>query len=120
MLIQEIKTHTIANTMRLTVFPILLSTLSLLIWMGILKLQTDVDTLLADNNTQKQQILILESQIKSLNRTVYKMSYSPSLNIKELDLTQNVDFKSFLFASIIIQPMKHEEIFNIRKHIKLL
>lgn len=102
----------IGNTVRLLLFPGLVSLLSILIWRGVVRLQNDVSQLLADNNTQKIQIDYLERQVNNLNKKVYNISYIDHPFKKDNKVNDNVSNE---YISLVGTKT---EIFDINDYIK--
>ena len=108
------------NTLRLVIFPSLLSILSILIWRGVSQLQDDVSLLLADNNMQKVQINYLEKQVENLNNRVYDILPVPSIQsknntdtVKKTFTSQNTNVSNYLPLAAT-----KTEIFDINDYIK--
>lgn len=92
----------VGNTLKLYLFPTLVSILAMLIWRDVSELRTDVKALLAQSNVDKTKIDALERDVKSLEQTVY-MKKPLASNEEEI---QSYD-KFF----------KHEELFDVKKHL---
>lgn len=81
------------NTVKLYIFPSLLSILAILIWRDVSELRSDVKSLLAQSNVDKTKIEILEKEVQALEQVVlYKKQPSAML-------------------------FKHEEEFDVKKYI---
>lgn len=106
----------IGNTLKLIVFPGIISVLSLLIWRGVSQLQNDVSLLLADNNMQKVQINYLEKQVEHLNERVYGIN---SISQSSYNLAHSAASTKTINTGIYI-PLAaiKTEIFDINDYIK--
>lgn len=92
----------VGNTLKLYLFPTLVSILAMLIWRDVSELRSDVKALLAQSSVDKTKIDALERDVKSLEQTVY-MKKPLASNEEEI---QSYD-KFF----------KHEELFDVKKHL---
>lgn len=92
----------VGNTLKLYLFPTLVSILAMLIWRDVSELRTDVKALLAQSNVDKTKIDALERDVKSLEQTVY-MKKPLASNAEEI---QSYD-----------KYFKHEELFDVKKHL---
>lgn len=88
------------NTVKLYLFPTLVTILATLIWRDVTEMRTDVKMLLAQSNIDKTKIEQLENDVRSLEQLVY-------------------DKKTI--ANMVITPydkyFKHEDVFDITKYI---
>jgi hypothetical protein len=98
------KPHT-ANTFKLYVFPAVVSVLATLIWRDVTEMRSDIKMLLAQSNVDKTEIQQLKKEVDILNRQVYKT----------VPLTTRFNNSDFIYAHDTL--FKHEEIFDIKKHI---
>lgn len=117
---QKTKTS-ISDVIKLIIFPGLVTLLSVLIWRGVVRIQDDIQVLLADNSTQKQQINTLEKEVNSLNKTVYHMTFiseKDPLKNNIAKLEQKKLYKSTILAMIFNLVGTKEEIYTIADHIK--
>ena len=92
----------IGNTLKVYLFPTLVTILSMMIWRDVSELRTDVKALLAQSNVDKTKIDALERDVKSLEQTVYMKK--PLASNEE-----NISSYDNLF--------KHEELFDVKKHL---
>jgi hypothetical protein len=98
------KPHT-ANTFKLYVFPAVVSVLATLIWRDVTEMRSDIKMLLAQSNVDKTEIQQLKKEVDMLNRQVYKTA----------PLTTRFNNRDFMYDHDTLY--KHEEIFDIKKHI---
>jgi hypothetical protein len=99
-LVQAPKTFT-ANTLKIYVFPALVTILATLIWRDVTEMRSDVKMLLAQSNIDKTKIEQLEKDVKSLEQAVF--------NKKPLSSNTAVYLHDSLY--------KHEDIFDITNYI---
>jgi len=92
----------IGNTLKVYLFPTLVTILSMMIWRDVSELRTDVKALLAQSNVDKTKIDALERDVKSLEQTVY-MKKPLAKNEEEIFSYDNL--------------FKHEELFDVKKHL---
>lgn len=85
--------QSIGTSIKLYIFPSLLSILAMMIWRDVSELRSDVKSLLAQSNVDKTKIEILEKEVQALEQVVlYKKQPSAML-------------------------FKHEEEFDVKKYI---
>ena len=68
--------NSVANTIKLYLFPSLVTIISMLIWRDISELRADVKALLAQSNIDKTRIDNLMNDVKSLEGAVFKRQMS--------------------------------------------
>lgn len=66
-----IKNDEILNSVRIWIFPVLVTVLGSLIWMEIVEIKSDVKQLLAQSNIDKTKIENLQQDIKQLESIVF-------------------------------------------------
>jgi hypothetical protein len=90
------------NTLKIYVFPALVTILATLIWRDVTELRSDVKSLLAQSNIDKTKIEALEREVRALERVVFSD-------------------KSLISNSLLKYShdrlFKHEEIFVIKKYL---
>ena len=99
----EARKTSIGNSIKLYLFPSLVTIIAMLIWRDVSELRGDVKSLLAQSNIDKTKIENLEKEVKSLEDVVF--------NKKIVNL-------EFLKTACYDKYFKHEEIFDIKKYIK--
>jgi hypothetical protein len=95
----------VRDTLKLYVFPAVVSVLATLIWRDVTEMRSDVKMLLAQSNVDKTEIQQLKKEVDMLNRQVYKT----------VPLTTRLNNSNLMYAHDTLY--KHEEIFDIKKHI---
>jgi len=100
--------NSIANTLKIYVFPALVTILATLIWRDVTEMRTDVKMLLAQSNVDKTEIQQLKRDVQMLDHQVFKIPVSVAMN------DQETKSKDYLYAD---RYFKHEEIFDITKYI---
>ena len=96
--------NSVANTIKLYLFPSLVTIISMLIWRDISELRADVKALLAQSNIDKTRIDNLMNDVKSLEGAVFKRQMS--MNTR-------------WFEAVNHDPWyKPEEEYDIKKYIK--
>ena len=93
--------QSVANTLKIYVFPALVTILASLIWRDVTEMRSDVKMLLAQSNVDKTKIETLEKDVKSLEQAVFN---------KKLVATN-----TFLYPHD--QYFKHEDIFDVYNYI---
>lgn len=101
--VQNSQKNNVGNTIKLYIFPSLVSILALMIWRDVTELRSDVKSLLAQSNIDKTKIENLEKDVKNLEQTVFNKK------------TANLEF---LRTTSYDKFFKHEEIFDIKKYIR--
>jgi hypothetical protein len=99
----EARKTSIGNSIKLYLFPSLVTILAMLIWRDVSELRGDVKSLLAQSNIDKTKIENLEKEVKSLEDFVFNKKTA------NLEFLRTVAYDKFF---------KHEEIFDIKKYIK--
>jgi len=65
--------NSMITTIKLYIFPSLVTLLAMLIWRDVSELRSDVKQLLAESASNKIKVEILEKQVQQLNQAVFKM-----------------------------------------------
>lgn len=94
--------NTVLATVKLYVFPSLVTILAMMIWRDVTELRSDVKALLAQSNIDKTRIDNLERDVKFLEQSVFGPKQKP--------LAYNQPYHDKYF--------KHEELFDESKYIK--
>lgn len=89
------------NTLKIYVFPALVTILATLIWRDVTEMRNDVKMLLAQSNVDKTKIEQLEKDVKSLEQAVF--------NKRPIAANTAAYFHDTYF--------KHEDIFDVNKYI---
>jgi len=89
----------VANTLKIYVFPALVTILATLIWRDVTEMRTDVKMLLAQSNIDKTKIETLEKDVKSLEQAVFNKKPITSIGYRH------------------DQYFKPEEIYDVKKYI---
>lgn len=89
------------NTLKLYVFPVLVTILATLIWRDVTEMRSDIKALLAQSNIDKTKIETLERDVKSLEQAVFN---------KKAIAQVKYSFNNLGY-------FKHEEIFDINKYV---
>jgi hypothetical protein len=63
----------VINTLKLYIFPSIVTLLAMMIWRDVNELRSDVKQLLAESNSNKAKVERLERQVDQLNQAVFKM-----------------------------------------------
>ena len=90
-----------SNTLKIYVFPALVTILATLIWRDVTEMRTDVKMLLAQSNIDKTKIEQLEKDVRSLEQSVYN---------------KKIAVATFV-TPIYDKYFKHEDVFDIKKYI---
>jgi hypothetical protein len=61
------------NSIKVWIFPSLVTILAMMIWRDVTELRADVKQLLAESNSNKAKVEILEKQVQQLNQAVFKI-----------------------------------------------
>jgi hypothetical protein len=96
--------NSVANALKIYLFPSLVTILAMLIWRDVTELRNDVKALLAQSNIDKTKIENLEKDVKILEQAVFNKRITASAEV--IDLTEYRD-----------KYFKHEDIFDITKYI---
>lgn len=101
----------VANALKIYLFPSIVSILAMMIWRDVTELRSDVKQLLAQSNVDKTEIQNLKRDIQMLNHQVFKtpMAYSIPFDKKEPALPQSI-----MYSQVYI---KDEENFDVKKYI---
>jgi hypothetical protein len=94
--------NTIANSIKLYLFPALVTILSTMIWRDVTELRTDVKMLLAQSNIDKTRIDNLQKDVQLLQQKLFQST--PGKSSKVVDFYHD-DF------------YKHEEVYDVKKHL---
>lgn len=89
------------NTLKIYVFPALVTILATLIWRDVTEMRNDVKMLLAQSNVDKTKIEQLEKDVKSLEQAVFN---------KRPIAANTVPFYHDMY-------FKHEDIFDVNQYI---
>jgi hypothetical protein len=65
--------NSLGNAIKIYLFPALVTVLATLIWRDVTELRADVKQLLAESNSNKAKVEILEKQVQQLNQVVFKI-----------------------------------------------
>lgn len=71
--------NSITNAVKIYLFPSLVTILAMMIWRDVNELRYDVKQLLAESNSNKAKVEILERQVSQLNQAVFKMPRTAKL-----------------------------------------
>jgi len=99
--IPKSKPSSSVNTLKIYVFPVLVTILATLIWRDVTEMRSDVKALLAQSNVDKTKIETLERSVRSLEQAVYNKKSIAEVKYPAVDGLY----------------YKHEEIFNIEKYL---
>lgn len=94
--------NAVLNTVKLYIFPSLVSILAMLIWRDVSELRSDVKALLAQSSIDKTKIEQLEKDVRFLEQSVF--------GVKSKQTTYIPDYQHDKF-------FKHEEFFDERKYL---
>ena len=100
--------NSVSNTLKIYVFPALVTILATLIWRDVTEMRTDIKALLAQSNIDKTDIQNLKRDVQMLDHQVFKIPVPVAMNDEE------TKSKDYLYAD---RYFKHEEIFDITKYI---
>ena len=92
------------NTLKVYLFPTLVTILAMLIWRDVTELRSDIKALLAQSNIDKTKIENLEKDVKTLEQAVFNKRLTASTDAIDLTFYRDKYFK-------------HEDIFDITKYI---
>jgi hypothetical protein len=67
------KKNSVSTTLKLWVFPALVTIIATLIWRDVTEMRSDIKMLLAQSNIDKTKIEQLEKDVKMLNQAVFNM-----------------------------------------------
>lgn len=102
--------ESIANTVKIYLFPSLVTVLAMLIWRDVGDLRSDVKSLLAQSNIDKTRIEILERQVQMLDQAVF---------LKRAAVVDAEPVHSYPTNKIptTTDSAKHEQIYTIENNI---
>ena len=100
--VQNSQKHNIGNTVKVYLFPSLLSILAMLIWRDVSELRSDVKALLAQSNIDKTKIENLEKDVRMLEQATFNKRTA------DLEVVRPLSYDKLF---------KHEEIFDVKKYI---
>lgn len=69
----EVKNSSVVTSLKLWIFPSIVTVLAMMIWRDVTELKSDVKQLLAESASNKTKVEILEKQVQQLNQAVFKM-----------------------------------------------
>jgi hypothetical protein len=69
----EVKNSSVVNSIKVWVFPSLVTILAMMIWRDVNELRSDVKQLLAESSSNKVKVENLEKQVQQLNQAVFKI-----------------------------------------------
>jgi hypothetical protein len=69
----QVKSSGTINTLKLYIFPSIVTILAMMIWRDVSELRSDVKQLLAESASNKAKVERLERQVDQLNQVVFKM-----------------------------------------------
>lgn len=69
----QVKSSNVINTLKLYIFPSIVTILAMMIWRDVSELRSDVKQLLAESASNKAKVERLERQVDQLNQAVFKM-----------------------------------------------
>ena len=96
----------VMNGIKVYLFPTLVTILAMMIWHDVTELRSDVKSLLAQSNVDKTKIEILEKDVKMLEQTLMTKKIAA-----DFEIVKPVSYDKYF---------KHEEIFDIKKHLKII
>jgi len=95
----------VANALKIYLFPSLVTVLAMMIWRDVTEMRSDVKMLLAQSNIDKTEIQNLKRDVEILNRQVFK---TPPMAVKAKDYLINIPHDEYF---------KHEDIFDVTKYV---
>ena len=98
----ESRKESLLTTVKMWVFPSLVTVLSLMIWRDINEMRTDIKSLLAQTNIDKTKIENLEREVRILDQAVF--------NKKVLTSYNNISLYERLY-------FKHEDFYNLEDYL---
>lgn len=90
MSIQSSKTSSAISTLKLYLFPSLVTILAMMIWRDVTELRSDVKQLLAESSANKAKVERLEKQVDQLNQSVFKIPKTTGNNKQPNNNDSNV------------------------------
>lgn len=106
--------NSVSNTLKIYVFPALVTILATLIWRDVTEMRTDIKALLAQSNIDKTDIQNLKRDVQNLEFTVFNKKIVASTELPD-DKKKPLD--PSLYADRFYKP---EETFDITKYIPKL
>jgi hypothetical protein len=105
----QVKSSSTLNTLKLYIFPSIVTILAMMIWRDVTELRSDVKQLLAESASNKAKVDRLERQVDQLNQAVFKMPRTAGNNPEPDDDTSNT-----LHAYAVLNKDDH---FYIKKYL---
>jgi len=96
------KKESFLTTVKMWIFPSLVTVLSLIIWRDITEMKNDIKALLAQTNVDKTKIESLEKDVRFLEQVVYNKKTTTSYNNNSL-------YERLYF--------KHEDFYNLEDYL---
>jgi hypothetical protein len=96
----------IINGIKVYLFPTLVTILAMMIWHDVTELRSDVKSLLAQSNVDKTKIESLEKDVKMLEQAAITKRIAA-----DFEIVRPISYDKYF---------KHEEIFDIKKHLKTI
>ena len=96
----------VINGIKVYLFPTLVTILAMMIWHDVTELRSDVKSLLAQSNIDKTKIEQLEKDVRMLEQSVFNKKITAEANVL-ISLEHDKYFK-------------HEDFFDIKKHLKTI
>jgi hypothetical protein len=100
--------NSVSNTLKIYVFPALVTILATLIWRDVTEMRNDVKSLLAQSNVDKTEIQNLKKDVQMLDHQVFKTPMPVAMT--DVNAMENL----ILYRD---KYFKHEDIFDIKKYI---
>ena len=94
--------NSVSTTLKLWVFPALVTIIATLIWRDVTEMRSDIKMLLAQSNVDKTKIEQLEKDVKMLNQAVFNMKPP----VSAASFNPGVGYDKFF---------KHEDFYSINK-----
>ena len=101
--------NSVGNTVKLYLFPALVTILASLIWRDVTEMRADIKALLAQSNIDKTDIQNLKRDVQNLEAAVFNKKITAS--------TINNETKPLIFREYRDKYFKPEEIFDVNKYI---
>ena len=95
--------NTLGNTIKLYLFPALVTILASLIWRDVTEMRADIKALLAQSNVDKTDIQNLKRDVDKLEQAVFNKR-----------VVANITPKEPLFATMFF---KHEDFYNVKDYL---
>ena len=105
--------NTVSNTLKIYVFPALVTILATLIWRDVTEMRSDVKALLAQSNVDKTDIQNLKKDVQMLDHAVFKTPVVVAFN----EIPAETTTEAIALLSYHDKYFKPEEEFDIKKHI---